>query len=216
MSLVQISLLIVTFLSLLSQNLSLMQTTKEINPTPSHCAMCQYVECHLLILILFLLLISLVECWCMHMSHRPGRTSGVDHTTPHHTIKMLHVVLFRSVTCYTNSVASRIHVNTTKTRNITCTLVATGVILWSLESNSIIFIRGDDLGSKFLGPQTLMQTPHPKLPRVSASKEERVMTSRLWKKNKSDAAVLANHTCIMKAMPHRHGGHGEWVSRQPS
>ena len=34
MFVVQISLLIVTFLSLISQNLSLMQITKEINPHP--------------------------------------------------------------------------------------------------------------------------------------------------------------------------------------
>ena len=40
---------------------------------------------------------------------------------------------FHSVTCYTNSIASRIHVNTTKFCNITCTLVAIGVVLWSLE-----------------------------------------------------------------------------------
>ena len=39
MSLVQISLLIVTFLSLTSRNLSLMQTTKEVNPHP-HIAPC--------------------------------------------------------------------------------------------------------------------------------------------------------------------------------
>jgi hypothetical protein len=51
----------------------------------------------------------------------------------HHTIKMLLFVLFHSVTFYTNSIVSRILVNTTKLRNIICTLVATCVILWSLE-----------------------------------------------------------------------------------
>jgi hypothetical protein len=34
---------------------------------------------------------------------------------PHHNIKMLHFLLFHSVTCYTNSIASPIHVNTTRT-----------------------------------------------------------------------------------------------------
>ena len=52
---------------------------------------------------------------------------------PHHTIKMLHFVLFHSVTCYTKSIVSHIHVNTTKLRNVTFTLVATSVILWSLD-----------------------------------------------------------------------------------
>jgi hypothetical protein len=51
----------------------------------------------------------------------------------HHTIQMLHFVLFHSVTCYTNFIVSRIHVNTTKLRNITHSLVATGFILRSLE-----------------------------------------------------------------------------------
>ena len=40
---------------------------------------------------------------------------------------------FHSVTCYTKSMVSRIHVNTTKLHNITCTLVATSVILRRLE-----------------------------------------------------------------------------------
>jgi hypothetical protein len=42
-------------------------------------------------------------------------------------------VLFHNVTSYTNSIVSHIHVNTIKLCNITCTLVATGVILQSLE-----------------------------------------------------------------------------------
>ena len=40
---------------------------------------------------------------------------------------------FHSLTCYTNSIILLIHVNTIKLRNITCTLVATCVILQSLE-----------------------------------------------------------------------------------
>jgi hypothetical protein len=40
---------------------------------------------------------------------------------PHHTIKMLQFVLSHRVTCYTNSQVSRVHVNTTKLRNNTCT-----------------------------------------------------------------------------------------------
>ena len=45
-------------------------------------------------------------------------------------------VLFHNVTCYTNSIALHIHVNTIKLHNITCTLVATSVNIRSLECNT--------------------------------------------------------------------------------
>jgi hypothetical protein len=129
MFVVQISLLIVTFLSLISQISIINANHQRCQPTPSHCVMCQYVECHLLLLL---------RCWCMHMSHRPGRPSAT-------LLKCCTLCYFiASVTCYTNSMASCIHVNTIKFHNITCTLVAISVILRGLECTYLCILYFDN------------------------------------------------------------------------
>ena len=53
----------------------------------------------------------------------------------HHVviIVVIVMVLFHNVTCYTNSILSRIHVTITYLLNIICTLVAITMIPWRLE-----------------------------------------------------------------------------------
>ena len=72
MFIVQISLLIVTLFSLISQISSLMQTTKEVDP--------HYRMAPCVIMWSCLLRLLLVEGWCMYMPRCLGRSSGVDHT----------------------------------------------------------------------------------------------------------------------------------------
>ena len=134
-------------LSLISQNLSFMQTTKEVNPHP------RIVPCVNMWSVTFLFLFFFFLCHLLNVGacirHITQEfPSGVEHTSvgdkrtnsncPH-----ISFVLFHSVTCYTDSIVSHIHVNTTKLRNITCTLVATSVILRGLECTrfTLIWIR---------------------------------------------------------------------------
>ena len=66
------------------------------------------------------------------------------HTRTHHVV-IVHChycnagfMLFHDVICYTNSLLSPTHVNTIKILNIMCTLVATSVMLWSLECIGVL------------------------------------------------------------------------------
>ena len=67
-----------------------------------------------------------VTCWML--VHAYATSSGkAKWSGPHRRRREDNECKFQSVTCYTNSIISRIHVNTTNLYNITCTLVATGV-----------------------------------------------------------------------------------------
>jgi hypothetical protein len=72
MFVVQISLLIVTFFSLISHNLSLMQTTKEVTHILAlrHVSTCGVSPSYSYFFSSFLM--PLVECWCMRLPHRMG------------------------------------------------------------------------------------------------------------------------------------------------
>ena len=100
--------------------------------------MCQYVECHLFILILIRSSsYATFWMWVHAYATSPGK---IKWSGPHQRRWEENEFNFHSVTCYTNSIVSRIHVNTTKLRNFmcTCTLVATCVILWSLECTTCV------------------------------------------------------------------------------
>ena len=58
-----------------------MQATKEVNPTPLHCTMCPYVECHLIFILRLLLLLMplmLMHAYICHIAHE----GQVEWTTP--------------------------------------------------------------------------------------------------------------------------------------
>jgi hypothetical protein len=95
MCVVQISLFSVTFLSLISQNLSLTHTTKEVNPHP-HIAPCVNMwSVTFLFFFFFCHLLNVGACIC-HTAQE-GRPSGVDHTTPHHTTPLICFTLYASI-----------------------------------------------------------------------------------------------------------------------
>ena len=125
MFVVQIWLFIVTFLFLISWILSSMQTTKEADPHP------RFAPCVNMwsIPFLFFFICHLLNVGaCIPTS--PGKATW---SRPHQRRWENNEFKFHRVTWYTNSIVCCIHVNTTKLRNITCTLVATCVILRSLE-----------------------------------------------------------------------------------
>jgi hypothetical protein len=78
--------------------------------------------------------------------HQSKPPKNKNHTTlVMHQVVTIHChkcnadsMLFHYVTCYTNSLLSPIHVNITKILNIMCTLVATGVMLRSVECIGVL------------------------------------------------------------------------------
>jgi hypothetical protein len=136
MFVVQISLFIVTFNSLISRNLSLMQATQEVNPHPHIASSVNMWSVFFFFFFFFFFLCHLLNvgaCVChVTWEGQVERTSVGDRRT---NSNCPHIIshLFHIVTCYTDSILSCIHFNTTKLRNITYTLVATSVILQSLE-----------------------------------------------------------------------------------
>ena len=89
MIVVQISLLIVTFLSLISRISSLMQTTKKVNPHPRIMPCVNMWSVTLLILFFFFLCHLLIVGACICHIAREGQA---EWTTPHHQNVALYVI----------------------------------------------------------------------------------------------------------------------------
>ena len=94
-----------------------------------------------------MLSLNLLPCCHISLSYITGFDIGIIHrriqTTGSHSSHCHHChycsvdfVLFYNVTCYTNPLLSCIHVNTTYLLNISCTLVATCMIIGRLECNA--------------------------------------------------------------------------------
>ena len=91
MFLVQISLLIVTFLSFISWVLPLMRIIIEANPHPC------IAPCVNMWSVFFFFVWHLLNCWCMNMSHCLGRPSGrltmkMDHVLRYHRYPTISLV----------------------------------------------------------------------------------------------------------------------------
>ena len=109
MFIVQTSLLIVTFLSLLSRISSLMQTTKKANPH-SHITPCVNMS---RVSPPYSYSSSSATCWMLVHAYAtsPGKTKW---SGPHQRRWEENEFNFYSVTCYTTSIVSRIHINIAK------------------------------------------------------------------------------------------------------
>ena len=109
-----------------------MQTTKEVNPHP---LIAPCVNMWSVFFFFFFRLLNIGAC-VRHIA----REGQVEWTTLSQVTGEQIQIVLTSPLCYSIVshatqilIISRIHVNTTKLRNITCTLVASGVILRSLE-----------------------------------------------------------------------------------